>query len=69
MTDGDCSQKMKRLLLHGRKRMIKLDSIIRSTRHHFANRGPVLKAIVFPVVMHGGEYWTVKKAEYQKIVA
>ena len=38
--DGDCSHKMKRLLLLGRKLMMKLDSILRSTRHHFGNKGP-----------------------------
>ena len=68
-TDGDCSHKMKRLLLLGRKIMMTLDSILRRTRHHFGNKGPVLKAIVFPVVMYTGECWTIKKAEYQRIDA
>ena len=68
-TDGDCSHKMKRLLLLGRKIMMTLDSILRRTRHHFGNKGPVLKAIVFPVVVYRGECWTIKKAEYQRIDA
>ena len=29
----------------------------------------LVKAMVFPVVMYGCESWTIKKAEYQRIVA
>ena len=32
-------------------------------RHHFANKVPIVKAMVFPVVMDGCESWTIKKAE------
>ena len=53
--DGDYSHEIKRCLLLGRKIMMTLDSILRRTRHHFGNKGPVLKAIVFPVVMYRGE--------------
>ena len=35
-------------------------------RHHFANKVLIVKAMVFPVVMYGGESWTVKKAEHQR---
>ena len=28
----------------------------------------LVKAMVFPVVMHGCESWTVKKAEHQKLM-
>ena len=38
-------------------------------RHYFVNKGPLVKAIVFPVVMYGCESWTVKKAECQRIDA
>ena len=37
--DGDCSHEIKRHLLHERKAMTDLDSILKS-RHHFANKGP-----------------------------
>ena len=57
--DGDCSHKIKRRLLLGRKVMTNLDSIFKS-RHYFASKGP---SVVFPVVMYGCESWTVKKAE------
>ena len=42
---------------------------IKKQRHHFANKGPSIKAIVFPVVMYGCESWTVKKAERRRIDA
>ena len=38
--DGDCSHEIKRLLLLGRKVMTNLDSILKSQRHYFANKGP-----------------------------
>ena len=56
--DGDCSQEIKRCLLLGRKAMINLDSILKS-RHYFANKRPIVKAMVFPVVMYGCESWTI----------
>ena len=34
---------------------------------YFANKGPLVKAMVFPVVMYGCESWTIKKAEHQRI--
>ena len=49
--DGDCSHEIKRRLLPGRKVMTNLDSILKS-RHDFANKGRLVKAMVFPVVMY-----------------
>ena len=66
--DGDCSHETKRCLFLGRKVMTNLDSILKS-RHYFANKGLLLKATVFPVVMYGCESWTVKKAECRRINA
>ena len=60
--DGDCSHEIKRHLLLGRNVMTNLDSILKS-RHHFADKGPSSKVMVFPVVMYGCGSWTVKKAE------
>ena len=37
---------------------------IKKHRHHFANKGLFVKAIVFSVVMYGCESWTIKKAEH-----
>ena len=42
---------------------------IKKQRHYFANRGCLVKAIVFPVVMFECERWTVKKAERRRIDA
>ena len=52
--DGDCSHEIKRCLLLGRKAMRNLDDI-KKQRHHFPDKGPSSKAMVFPVVMYGCE--------------
>ena len=61
--DGDCSHKIKRPLLLGRKAMTNLDSILKSRDITFPTKVCLVKAMVFPVVMYGCESWTVKKAE------
>ena len=38
-------------------------------RHYFANKGPLVKALVFPVVLYGCECWTIKNAELRRIDA
>ena len=54
-------------LLLGRKSYDKPRQHIKKQRHYFANRVHIFKALVFPVVMHGCESWTIKKAERQRI--
>ena len=61
--DGDCSDKIKRCLLLGRKAMTNLDSILKSRDITLPTEVCLVKAMVFPVVMYGCESWTVKKAE------
>ena len=61
--EGDCSHEIKRHLLFGRKVMTNLDSIFKSRDITFPTKVPLVKAMVFPVVMYGCESWTVKKAE------
>ena len=61
--DGDCSHETKRRLLLGRKVMINLDSTFKSRDITLPTKVPLVKAIVFPVVMYGCERWTLKKAE------
>ena len=63
-TDGDCSHKIKRRLLFGRKIMTNLDSIFKSRDITLPTKVHLVKAMVFPVVMYGYESWTVKKAEH-----
>ena len=67
--DGDCSHEIKRRLLLGRKVMTNLDSILKSRDITFSTKVPLVKAMVFPVVMYGCESWTVKKAKHQRIDA
>ena len=33
---------------------------IKKQRRHFADKGPSIKAMVFPVVMYGCDSWTIK---------
>ena len=63
IADGDCSDKMKRLLLLGRKVMTNLDSIVKSRDIALLTKVHIVKAVVFPVVIYGCESWTVKKTE------
>ena len=67
--DGDCSHKIKRLLLLGRKVMTNLDSILKCRDITLSTKVRQVKAMVFPVVMYGCESWTIKKAEWQRIDA
>ena len=62
--NGDCSHEIKRHLLLGRKVMTNLDSIFKSRDITLPTKVRLVKAVVFPVVMHGCERWTVKKAEH-----
>ena len=67
--DGDCSHEIKRCLLLGRKVMTNLDSIFKSRDITLPTKVRPVKAMVFPVVMYGGESWTIKKAECQRFDA
>ena len=61
--DGDCSHEIERRLLFGRKVILKSRDITLPTNVC------LVKAMVFPVVMHEWESWTTKKAEHQRIDA
>ena len=67
--DGDCSHEIKRHLILGRKIMRNLDSILKSRDIILPTKVRLVKAMVFPVVMHECESWTVKKAECRRIDA
>ena len=67
--DGDCSHKIKRHLLLGRKVMTNLDSILTSRDVTLPTKVHLVKAMVFPVVMYECESWTIKKAECRRIDA
>ena len=61
--DGDCSHEIKRHLLLGRKVMINLDSILKRRDITLSTKVPLVKAMVFPVVMHGCGSWTIRKTD------
>ena len=65
--DGDCSHKIKRCLLPGRKVMTNLDSTLRSRDITLPTKVHLVKAMVFPLVMYGCESWAIKKAEHRRI--
>ena len=67
--DGDCSHGIKRRLLLGRKVMTYLDSILKSRDITLPKKVCLVNAMVFPVVMHGCESWTIKEAECRRIDA
>ena len=67
--DGDCSHGIKRRLLLGRKNITNLDSMLKSRDITLSTKVHLVKAMVFPVVMHGCESWTMKKVEHRRIEA
>ena len=58
---GDCSHEIKRCLLLGRKVMTNVGSILKSRDITLLTKVGLLKAMIFPVVIHGCESWTIKK--------
>ena len=67
--DRDCSHKIKRHLLLGRKAMTNLGNILKSRDITLSTKVRLVKTMVFPVVMCGCENWTIKKAEHRTIDA
>ena len=61
--DDDSSNDIKRPLLFGRKVMTNVDSILKSRDITLPTKVRLVKAMVFPVVMHGCESQTLQKAE------
>ena len=64
ITDGDWSHEIKRCLLFGRKAMTNFHSILKNRDITLSTKVCLVKAIIFPVIMHGCESWTIKKAEH-----
>ena len=64
--DGDCSHKIKRFFLLGRKTMTNLDSILKKRDITLPTKVCLVKAMVLLVVMYGCERWTIKKPERQR---
>ena len=64
--DGDCSHEIKKRLLLGKKKktIVKIDTILKGRDITLPTKVHIAKAMVFPVVMHRCEIWTIKKAEH-----
>ena len=61
--DGECSHELKRHLILGRKDMTNLDSVLKSRDISLPTKVPIVRAMVYPVIMYGCESWTIKKAK------
>ena len=66
---GDFSHEIKRYFLLGKKAVTNLVSILKSRDITLLTKDPIVKAMVFPVVMYGCESWTIKKVEHQRMDA
>ena len=60
--EGDCSHRIKRCSLLGRKAMTNLDSILKSRDTTVPAKVCLVEAMVFPVVLYGCESWTHKES-------
>ena len=66
--DGDCSHEIKRRLVLGRKAMTNLESLLKSRDITLWTKVHLVKTMVFPVVMHGCESWTITIAECKELM-
>ena len=64
--DANCSHKIKKHLLLGRKALTNVDSVLKSGDIVLPTKAHIIKAMVFPVVMNGYESWTIKKTEHRR---
>ena len=69
IADCDCSNRIKRCLLLGRKALTNLDSILKNRDITLPTTICLVKTMVFPVVMYECESCTIKKAEHWRIHA
>ena len=67
--DYYCSHEIERCILLGGKAMTNLNSILRNRDITLLTKVPIVKTMVFPVVMYRSERWTIKKAERQRFGA
>ena len=67
--DGDCSHEINRRLLLERKGMTNIDSVLKRKDITLLTKVHLVKAMVFPVVMHECESWAINKGEHQRIDA
>ena len=65
---GDCSHEIRRQLLLGRKVMTNLDSVLKNRNITLLANIHIVKLMVFPVIMHGCESWTIKKHSTKELM-
>ena len=66
--DGDCSHKIRRQSLLGKKAMTNLDSVLKSRNFILQTKVHIVKAMVFPVVIYGCESWTVRRQSAKELM-
>ena len=66
--DGDCSPKIKRYLLLGRKAMTNLESVLKSRDITLPRKVCIVKAMMFPVVVYECESWTIKRLSVEELM-
>ena len=64
--DSDCSHEIKRHLPLGSKGMTNLDSLLKIRDITLLTKVYIIKAMFFPVIMHGCERWTINKGEHPR---
>ena len=67
-TDSDCSHEIERRLLHERKAMTNLDSILKSRDIILPTKICIVKAMFFPVVTSVHGYWKNHSSDYTDLV-
>ena len=66
--DGNCSHEIRRPLLPGREAVLNLDSVLKSRDISLPTKFCTAKAMVFPVIRHGCESWTVKNQNAKELM-
>ena len=67
-TDSDCTHKIKRHLVLGRKAMADIDSVLKSRDITLPAKVHIVKAMVFPVVLYGCESVTIRKLNAEELM-
>ena len=62
--DRYCSHEIERCLLHSRKAMTNLDSVLKSRHITLPKNDHEVKGLVFPAIIYGCESWAIKNAEH-----
>ena len=68
LKDSDCSHKIKRCLLFGRKAVTSLDSVLKIRDVTLPTKVCIVKPVVFLVIMYGCESWTIKNLSGEEYI-